>query len=119
MAQALININGQVVEASSVTLPSTGRKFREAWQLNGNVVEVDMVKAKELKVDKIMRKALERVKDAEEKAMKKAIKGEDTSVEDAEIAKFKAKPKAAGIALIANAATPEELDTITEDQVFA
>lgn len=119
MAQVYININGEVRDASSLTFPSTGREFRNAWQFNGDVIEVDMVKAKEIKIEKLALKALDRIAKAEEKAAKKAIKGEDTTAEDAEVAKFKAKPKAAGIALIANASTPEELAAITEDQVYA
>lgn len=118
MAKTLININGQVVEASSLTLPSTGRAFRNAWALNGDVVEVDMAKAIDIKITKIIEKANERVTKAEEKALTKAFKGQDTSVEDAEVAKYKSKPKATAVALIAAATTPEQLDAITEDQVF-
>ena len=70
-------------------------------------------------IEKIWVKAQERIAKAEEKAAKKAMKGESTSVEDAEVSKFKAKPKQAAIALILNASTPEELDAITEDQVYA
>ena len=119
MAASYISINGELRDASSLTFPGTGREFRDAWQFNGDVIEVDMVKAKEIKVEKIARQALDRIAKAEEKSAKKAIKGEDTSAEEAEIAKFKAKPKAAGIALITNASTPEELAAITEDQVYA
>ena len=119
MAQTLININGELRDASSLSFPGTGREFRDAWQFSGDVITVDLAKAKELKIEKIAIKAAERIAKAEEKARKKALKGEDTTVEDAEIAKFKAKPKAAGIALIQNAATPEALAAITEDEVFA
>lgn len=119
MAKSYININGDLRDASSLTFPSTGREFREAWQFNGDVIEVDMVKAKELKIEKLALKVLDRIQKAEEKIAKKSIKGEDTTAEEAEVAKFKAKPKAAGIALITNATTPEELEAITEDQVYA
>ena len=119
MAKVFININGEERNAASLTFPGTGREFRGAWQFNGDVIEVDMVKAKEIKIDKIVSKAQERVQKAEEKALKKALKGEDTTVEDAEIAKFKSKPKADGIAMIQNAPTPEALNAITEDEVFS
>lgn len=119
MAQSLVNIDGVIRDASELTSPSTGREFRGAWQLNGDVVEVDMVRAREIKIEKIWQKAKERITKAEEQAAKKAMKGEDTAAEDAEVAKFKAKPKQAAIDLIMNAATPEELDAITEDQVYA
>ena len=39
-----ININGDVRDASSLTVP-TDRTFRGAWSFNGNAVEVDMTAA--------------------------------------------------------------------------
>jgi hypothetical protein len=78
-----------------------------------------MVKAREIKVDQITRKARERVEGAEISAMKKAIKGESTSQEDIIVAIFRGRPRPTGIALINDAATPEELSVITEDDVFA
>ena len=43
-----ININGDVRDASSLTVPSD-RTFRGAWQFNGDAVEVDMTKARIVK----------------------------------------------------------------------
>jgi hypothetical protein len=43
--QSLININGTVVDSATVTLPTTGHNLRDAWVLNGNVVEIDSAKA--------------------------------------------------------------------------
>jgi hypothetical protein len=40
-----ININGQVVDANSVTIPDT-KEFRGAWVLNGDVIEIDWDKAR-------------------------------------------------------------------------
>jgi hypothetical protein len=40
-----ININGQIVDANSVTTPAT-KEFRDAWILNGNVIEIDWDKAR-------------------------------------------------------------------------
>ena len=42
-----ININGDVRDASSLTVP-TDRTFRGAWTFNGNVVEIDMAKARDI-----------------------------------------------------------------------
>ena len=39
-----ININGDVRDAASLTVP-TDRTFRGAWEFNGNAVEVDMAAA--------------------------------------------------------------------------
>ena len=47
-----ININGDVREASSLTVPED-RTFRGAWQFNGDAVEVDMAAAKEIQKDNL------------------------------------------------------------------
>ena len=46
----LININGDVRDAASLTVPSD-RTFRGAWQFNGSAVEVDMDAAKVIHKD--------------------------------------------------------------------
>ena len=47
-----ININGDVRDASSLTVP-TDRTFREAWSFNEAVVEVDMTAAKVIHKDNL------------------------------------------------------------------
>ena len=47
-----ININGDVRDASSLTVP-TDRTFRGAWTFNGNVVEIDMTKARDIHKDNL------------------------------------------------------------------
>jgi hypothetical protein len=42
-----ININGDVREASSLTVP-TDRTFRGAWSFNGSAVDVDMAAARDI-----------------------------------------------------------------------
>jgi hypothetical protein len=42
-----ININGDVRDASSLTVPAD-RVFRGAWQFNGAAVEIDMDKARDI-----------------------------------------------------------------------
>ena len=42
-----ININGDVRDASSITVP-TDRTFRGAWTFEGNAVEVDMAVARDI-----------------------------------------------------------------------
>jgi len=114
---AFTEIDGVVRSNAEITLPES-REFRGAWVLSGDVVTIDMDKAREIKAEKIMRKALDRVKIAEEQSLKKAIKGEDSTAEEDEIAKFKIKPKASSVALLSNATTPEELSLITEEDLF-
>jgi hypothetical protein len=40
-----INVNGQIVDADAVTMPET-KEFRDAWVLNGDVIEIDWDKAR-------------------------------------------------------------------------
>ena len=47
-----ININGDVREASSLTVPSD-RTFRGAWTFNGNAVEIDMAAARNIHKDNL------------------------------------------------------------------
>ncbi len=47
-----ININGDVRDASSLTVP-TDRTFREAWSFNEAVVEVNMTAAKVIHKDNL------------------------------------------------------------------
>jgi hypothetical protein len=47
-----ININGDVRDAASLNVPQD-RAFRNAWQFNGDAVEVDMVAAKAIHKDKL------------------------------------------------------------------
>ena len=47
-----ININGDVRDASSLTVP-TDRTFREAWSFNGDAVDVDMTAAKAIHKDNL------------------------------------------------------------------
>jgi hypothetical protein len=47
-----ININGDVRDAASLTVP-TDRTFRGAWQFSGDAVEIDMVAAREIHRDNL------------------------------------------------------------------
>lgn len=118
-AQSLVNIQGDIRDAALLTFPPTGREFRGAWFYSGNNIVIDMPTARDIKIERIALKAAEKIAKAENQAAKKALKGEPTTEEDAEVAKFRAKPKQAGIDLIQQAATPEALDAITEDEVYA
>ena len=55
-----ININGDVRDASSLTVP-TDRTFRDAWQYNGDAVEINMTKAKEIHKDNLRAERNERL----------------------------------------------------------
>lgn len=52
MTKTYIKVGDQVVDSEKVTKPSS-RLFRDAWQLEGDVITVDMVKAREIKRDQL------------------------------------------------------------------
>ena len=43
-----VNINGETRDAASLEFPTTKRTFREAWQFNGNVIDINMDKARDI-----------------------------------------------------------------------
>jgi len=47
-----ININGDVRDASSLTVPAD-RVFRGAWQFEGDAVEIDMAAARDIHRDNL------------------------------------------------------------------
>lgn len=47
-----ININGDERDAASLTAP-TDRAFRDAWQYNGNAIEVNMSAARDIQKDRL------------------------------------------------------------------
>jgi len=51
--KSYININGDVRDASSLTMPASGREFRAAWQFDGDTIDIDMVKARDMVRDRI------------------------------------------------------------------
>ena len=64
-----ININGDVREASSLTVPAD-RTFREAWSFNGDAVEVDMTAAKVIHKDNLRAERAPRLADLDVAYMK-------------------------------------------------
>ena len=100
-----VNINGQMFDYNSLTLPASGRKFRDAWTTpKGGVIQIDLDKAKELKSEQVR---------AELRARWEAAGG---PFGPAVPAKWKA---AANHAAIRNAETVEELEAITVDELIA
>ena len=52
MSNTQINVDGVTVDGSSVSKPSN-RSFRDAWQLTGNVIDVDMTRARDIHRDNL------------------------------------------------------------------
>lgn len=117
MAETLIQIGGQTVSASAVTLPSTGRVFRDAWQLNGDVVEIDMAKAKDIRIEQLLREASEGAEAARMAQKKAAAKGDSAgaAAEAAKATRLSGVPAQAAQQAIANATTPDALAAVTLD----
>jgi len=64
-----ININGDVRDASSLTVP-TDRTFRGAWSFNGDAVEVDMTAALAIQKENLRAERAPRLADLDVDYMK-------------------------------------------------
>lgn len=98
------NINGSIVDGENLEVPP--RLFRDAWDLDGNAVFVDMEKARNIWRDNIRRVREPALEQLDVDFMKAMERGEDTKpiVERKQALRdAPADPK------IDSAATPEEL----------
>lgn len=53
MTKTYININGVSKDASTLDMSQADRYFRNAWDFNGDVIDIDMVKARDIQRDKL------------------------------------------------------------------
>jgi len=103
-----ININGDVRDAASLTVPSD-RTFRGAWQFNGSAVEVDMTSARNIHKDNLRAERKPRLADLDVQYMKALEAGSGA----AEIAAQKQTLRdITNDARIAAATTPDELKAL-------
>ena len=103
-----ININGDVREASSLTVP-TDRTFRGAWQFNGDAVEVDMAAARNIHKDNLRAERAPRLADLDVAYMKALEAGSGA----ADIATQKQTLRdITSDSRIANASTPDALKAL-------
>lgn len=103
-----ININGDVRDAASLTVP-TDRTFRGAWQFNGSAVEVDMDAAKAIHKDNLRAERAPRLADLDVQYMKALEAGSGA----ADIAAQKQTLRdITSDARIASATTPDELKAL-------
>ena len=109
-----ININGDVRDASSLTVP-TDRTFRGAWTFNGNVVEIDMAKARDIHKDNLRAERKPRLEALDVSYMKALEAG---SGADAIAAQKKKLRDVTSDAKIANASTPDALKALTLDALL-
>ena len=103
-----ININGDVRNAASLTVPSD-RTFRGAWQFHGNAVEVDMAAARDIHKDNLRQERKPRL-EALDVAYMKAL---EAGTGAAEIAAQKATLRnITDDARLAAATTPDALKAL-------
>ena len=103
-----ININGDVREASSLTVP-TDRTFRGAWSFNGDAVEVDMTAAKNIWRDKIRAARVPELEKLDTAYMKALETSADTTSIIADKQTLRDAPAHADIDA---ATTPDELKAV-------
>ena len=110
-----ININGDVRDASSLTVP-TDRTFRGAWQFNGAAVEIDMTAAREIHRDNLRaerKPLLEALDVAYMRALEDDTGTVDITAEKQALRDVTADPR------IDAATTPDELKALTLDVLTA
>jgi hypothetical protein len=117
MAQTYININGDVRDAASLTVPAD-RTFRGAWQFNGAAVEIDMTAAREIHKDNLRAERGPRL-DALDTDWFRAAETADTDAQASVAAQKQALRDVTDDARIDAAATPDALKALTLDALLA
>jgi hypothetical protein len=115
MAQTLININGDIRDAASLTVPAD-RTFRGAWAFNGAAVEIDMAAARGIHRDNLRAERAPRLSALDVDYMKALEQSGDTA---AIAAQKQALRDVTADARIEGAATPDALKALTLDALLA
>jgi hypothetical protein len=110
----LININGDIRDAASLTVPAD-RTFRGAWQFDGNAVEIDMDKARDIHRDHLRAERGPKLAALDVAYMKALEQAGDTAAIAAE---KQALRDVTADARIADATTPEALKALTLDALL-
>lgn len=109
-----ININGDERDAASLTVP-TDRTFREAWQFNGDAIEVDMDAARGIQKDKLRAERKPRL-DALDVDFMQALEAGTSTTQI--VADKQALRDITDDARIAAASTPDALKALTLDTLL-
>jgi len=112
-----IDINGETREVSSLTLPPEGKALRGAWQFSGDVVTIDMDKARQFKAERLLGDMYSRERELRQEAVEAELRGDVAMA----TAKMQAAEKMRGrpnLAKIKAAQTPEELAALTPEDVI-
>jgi len=113
MAQTLININGDVRDAASLTIPQD-RTFRGAWQFSGDAVEIDMAAARDIHRDNLRAERGPHLEELDV-AWFRAAETADTDAQASIAAQKQALRDVTADARIDAAATPDALKALTLD----
>lgn len=115
MPNTLISINGQTVDSTNVKSPKS-RHFREAWTLEGDVIEVDMNKAREIQKGFLRQERAPHFQRLDAEYMMALEQGD--SAKQTEIATKKQELRdVTKHSKIKNAKTPETLEALTLDKL--
>jgi len=116
MAESFININGETRNAKDLTFPASGRDFRGAWQFEGDVITVNLEKAKEIKALQLAGEAKEDAEAAEKEAFIAELTGRP---QDAQAARARRDRRLANpnFTAVANAADESALAALTIDDI--
>ena len=109
MTTTYININGDVRDASSLTVPAD-RAFRGAWEFNGEAVEVNMTAAVEIQKDVIRAERTPEMEKLDVELMRGLEQGADVAPISA---KKVALRDVTDDARLAAAANPDELKALS------
>ncbi|WP_420548992.1 hypothetical protein [Curvivirga sp.] len=114
MTKSYIQIKADIVENALVDKPDS-RIFREAWQLEGDVISVDMIKAREIQRNRLRKARVSALEILDAEFMKALEKGEATSSIAAKKQKLRDMPSDKRLM---DAETPEELELLTLDYLM-
>ena len=112
MTTTYININGDVRDAASLTVP-TDRTFRGAWTYNEAVIEVDMAKARDIHKDNLRAERKPRLEALDVDYMKALEAGSGATADNAIASKKATLRDITDDYRIAAASTPEALKALT------
>lgn len=109
MTKTFIQIDATEVDAALVSKP-TNRTFREAWCLEGDVINVDMAKARDIQREKVRSDRTPIFEKLDADFMKALEQGQDTSAIALQKQKLRDMPSDMRIE---TASSPEELQALT------
>jgi hypothetical protein len=112
----LININGDIRDAASLTVPAD-RTFRGAWQFDGNAVEIDMDKARDIHRDHLRAERAPRLAALDTEWFRAAETG-DAALQAEVAARKQALRNVTEDTRIKAAATPDKLKALTLDALL-